>query len=121
MALEHEIAQLGQRMGIANFALSAEGMMALEVDGMGRLYLERKPGELLVYLARPSPPHDRDMPRRLLAACHHGKGHPVPLSAGLHKEQAILLTRMAERDVTTASLENAVTYLARQMNDVFRK
>jgi type III secretion system chaperone SycN len=120
VALEHEIAQLGQRMGIANLAFSPEGLMAFEVEGMGRVYFERKAEDLLIYLARPAPPYDRDIARRILAVCHYGKAHPVPLSGGLHKEQAVLLTRMAERGVTTAFLENTVNYLAQQMNSVFR-
>ncbi len=117
MALEHEIAQLGKRMGIPGLALSPDGVTALEIENMGRVYFERRPEELLVYLARPAPPYDRDMPRRI---CHYGKAHPVPLSGGMHKGQAILLTRMPDRNATTASLENAVNYLAQQMNNVFR-
>ena len=76
MALEHEIAQFGQRMGFANLPLSPDGTVALEIEGMGRLYLEQRPEELLLYLARPVPPHDRDMPRRILALCHYGKEPP---------------------------------------------
>ena len=120
MALEHEIAQLGRRMGIADLAFSSEGIMAIDITGMGRVYFERKPEELLVYLARPVPAHDSGMPRRLLAACHHEKAHPVPLSGGLHNGQAILLTRVAERSVTATALENCMNYLARQMNSVFQ-
>ena len=120
MALEHEIAQFGQRMGFANLPLSPDGTVALEIEGMGRLYLEQRPEELLLYLARPVPPHDRDMPRRILALCHYGKAHSFLLSGGMHKGQAILLTRMPERGVTTAFLENAATYLAQQMDSIFR-
>ena len=120
MALEHEIEQLGRRMGIANLALSAEGMMAFDVDGMGRVFLDLKSGELLVYLARSVPSHDRGMAGRILAVCHYRNAHPVPLSGGVHNGLAILLTRMAERRVSTAFLENTVNYLAQQMNTVFR-
>ena len=120
MALEHEIEQLGKRMGIAELALSAEGMMAFDVDGIGRVFLERKPEELLIYLARSAPLHDRGIAERILAVCHHRNAHPVPLSGGVHKGLAILLTRMAERRASTAFLENTVNYLAQQMNTVFR-
>lgn len=119
--MEHEIEQFGRRMGIAGLAFTPDGMAALELEGAGRVYLERKPGELLVYIARTAPPYDRDMPRRILAACHYSKAHPVPLYSGMHKGQAILLTRMPERGVTTAFLENSVNYLLRQMNSIFRE
>lgn len=121
MALEHEIEQFGQRMGIANLAFTPAGMAALELEGAGRVYLERKPEELLVYIARTAPPYDHDMPRRILEACHYGKAHPVPLCGGMHKDQAVLLTRMPERGVTTAFLENTVNYLLQQMNGIFRE
>ena len=121
MALEHEIARFGQRMGIANLTLSPGGIMALDVAGMGGVYFERNQEDLLVYLARPAPPHDHGIPRRILAACHHSKGHPAPLSGGMHKGQAILLIRVAERNITTASLENTVKYLTQQMDSVFQK
>ena len=120
MTLDHEIAQLGRRMGIADLAFSSEGIMALDIASMGRIYFERKPEELLVYLARSASAHDRGMPGRLLAACHHGKAQPVPLSGGLHNGQAILLTRLAERSVTAAALENCVNFLVKQMNNVFQ-
>ena len=120
MALEHEIAHLGRRMGIDNLALSPEGVMAITVEGMGRIYFERRSEEMLAYLARPFPPYDRDLPRRLLEACHYSKAHPVPLSGGLHNGQAILLTRLVERGVTAASLENIVNYLARQMDALLK-
>lgn len=120
MALEHEIAQLGRRMGIAGLALSPQGMLAFDVEGMGRLYLECKADALLIYLSRPAPSYDTTLPRRVLALCHYSNAHPVLLDGGIHNGQVILLTRMAERGVTAAALENTVDYLAQQMNRVFR-
>ena len=119
MALEHEIEQLGRRMGLAELALSADGMLAFEVEGMGRVYFEHKAEELLIYLACATPPHDRDIARRILTVCHHRNAHPVPLSGGIHKGQTILLTRIAERNISAALLENTVNYLAQQMRTVF--
>ncbi len=95
MALEYEIAQLGQRMGISGLTFSPEGLLAFEVQGIGRMYFEQRPAELLVYLAR-----------------------PIPLNGGVHKDQIILLTRLPERAVTAAALENSVSYLARQMDSI---
>ena len=121
MALEHEITLLGQRMGIAGLALSLEGMLAFDVAGMGRMHFElkqngRNESELLLYLSRPVPGHDRDAPRRLLELTHYDKNHAFPLSGGMHHSQAILLTRLAESQITAAAMENAISWLARQMD-----
>ena len=125
MALEHEIALLGQRMGISDLALSQAGMMAFDVAGMGRMHFElltnhRAENELLIYLSRPVPDHDRTAPRRLLELSHYDKNHAFPLGSGLHNGQAILLTRLPERQVTAATMENAVTWLAQQMDNVIK-
>ncbi len=125
MALEHEIALLGQRMGISGLALSPAGMMAFDVAGVGRVHFElvadgRTEGELLVYLSRPVPDHDRTAPQRLLELAHYEKNHAFPLSGGLHNSQAILLTRLPERQATAAAVENAVSWLAKQMDSVIK-
>ena len=122
MAMEHEIALLGQRMGIPNLALSLQGLLAFDVAGMGRVHLELQNGKaessLLVYLSRPVPDHDRDAPRRLLELTHYDQNHAFPVSGGLHNSQAILLTRLPENQITAAAVENAISWLARQMDNI---
>ena len=125
MALEHEIALLGQRMGIANLALSPAGLLAFDVEGMGRIHFElvmdgRFESEMLIYLSRPVPDYDRAAPQRLLELAHYDKNHAFPLNGGLHNGQAVLLTRLPERQTTAANMENAVSWLARQMDGVIK-
>ena len=125
MALEHEIALLGQRMGIANLALSPTGLLAFDVAGMGRIHFElvadgRAEGEMLIYLSRPVPEYDRAAPQRLLELAHYDKNHAFPLGSGLHNGQAILLTRLPERQTTAATMENVVSWLARQMDGIIK-
>lgn len=125
MALEHEIALLGQRMGIANLALSPAGLLAFDVEGMGRVHFElvadgRAEGEMLIYLSRPVPDYDRSAPQRLLELAHYDKNHAFPLGSGLHNGQAVLLTRLPERQTTAATMENAVSWLARQMDGIIK-
>ena len=85
--LDHELNAFGMRMGLPGLAFSPQGLVALDVSGMGRLYFEKQQRhgreELLVYLARPFPPHDSTLP---------------------------------ERQTTAALLEEAVMELARVMN-----
>jgi type III secretion system chaperone SycN len=119
MALEHEIEDFGRRMGLANMALPQGATVALDLEDAGQVYLERTPEELLLYLARSAPAYDRDLPRRILAACHYRHAHALPFCGGMHQGQAVLITRVAERNVTTAFLENMVQYLIEQMDRIF--
>ncbi len=113
--LDHEIAEFGRRMDMPGFAL-AGGVAALDIEGLGRVYFERGDGELLVYLAVPVPAHDVQAPRRVLELCGYRHAHPMPLCGGVHAGNAVLLTRMDERAVTAAMLENAIAFLG-QMQD----
>lgn len=118
--LEQELSEFGRRMGLPGLTFGPGGLAALDVEHMGRLHLEkseqRGATELLIYLARPCPAHDREVPERALALCHYRYPRPFPLSAGMHGDQLIMLTRLAEREATAANMEKAVLLLADAMN-----
>ncbi|EEB34415.1 MAG: type III secretion chaperone SycN [Desulfovibrio piger] len=118
--LNHELNTFGLRMGLPGLAFSPQGLVALDVSGMGRLYFEKQQRhgeeELLVYLARPFPPHDSTLPERALALCHYRHARAFSLTAGMKGDNLILLTRLPERQATAALLEEAVMELARVMN-----
>ena len=118
--LDHELNAFGLRMGLPGLAFSPQGLVALDVSGMGRLYFEKQQRhgeeELLGYLARPFPPHDSTLPERALALCHYRHARAFSLTAGMKGDNLILLTRLPERQATAALLEEAVMELARVMN-----
>lgn len=109
--LDREIAEFGRRMGMPGFALAGNGVAALDIERLGRVYFERGEGELLMYLAVSVPAHDVQAPRRALELCGYRHAHPMPLCAGVHAGNAVLLTRVDERSVTAAVLENAIVFL----------
>lgn len=118
--LDHELNAFGMRMGLPGLAFSPQGLVALDVSDMGRLYFEKQQRhgeeELLVYLARPFPPHDSTLPERALVLCHYRHARAFSLTAGMKGDSLILLTRLPERQATAALLEEAVMELARVMN-----
>ena len=118
MALQHELTSLAQRMGMTDLRLSSDGVAALDIQSVGRVYFEQQGESCLVYLARSVYAHDRHLARRILSLCHYDEGHPFPLHGGLHKDHALLLARLPERQVTAAELENMVRYLAGQMENL---
>ena len=120
--LDHELNELGRRMGLPGLAFSPQGLAALDVSGMGRLYFEKRQRhqveELLLYLARPFPPHDSRLPERALAFCHYHHSHAFPLTAGIQDDTLILLIRLDQRQATAATLESAILTLAQAMNSL---
>lgn len=109
--IEHEIAESDRHMGMPAFSPSSAGLAALDVGRLGRLHLELVESvgecELLVYLARTMPKYDVKVPRRVLKHCHCRYANPVPLSEGVHKGDAVPLTRFPEQQVTAADIERA--------------
>lgn len=114
--LDHEIQAFGHRLGLEALVLSREGRARLDVENVGSFHLELADEggrrELLVYLAVPLPPHDAAAPRRLLELCDYRSAFPMHLAAGVFSGRGILLTRMAEGEVTAARLENAFRFLS---------
>lgn len=121
--LDREIAEFGRRMGMPGFALTETGLAALDVDKLGRLYFEKGEDagaiELLIYLVLPLPAHDTVTVRTLLELCSYRNAHPLPLYGGMHAGQLFVLTRLPERSVSAAALENSVHFLASIMTKVF--
>lgn len=118
--LDRELGEFGRRMGLPGLAFNGNGLAALDVSRVGRLHFEKCSSagepELLLYLARESPPHDRGLPERALAECHHGRPRPYPLTAGMAGDRLILLTRLPERQATAAEMEKAALFLKERMD-----
>ena len=118
----HAIAQFGQRVHLPGLALSSEGVAALELQGLGRLYLEEgcenARRELLIYMCRPLPPHAAQCRRQALLLCAPAHNHPLPLTAGARGDQLLLLTRLTVPQATGAALENAVRFLTRMAEHI---
>lgn len=120
--LEQELGEFGKRMGLPGLAFGPNGLAALDVERMGRLHLEKNvragATELLLYLACPCQPHDREAAERALERCHYRHADPFPLCASRHNDQVILLIRLPERDVTAAAIEKAALFLADVMRAI---
>ena len=120
--LRTAIEQFGHRLGMDALSMSQQGIIALDVSGVGRLYLEisKNSGqeELLVYIIRPVTVYDQDLARRALAFCHYAHAHPWPVHAGVHKDNLLILVRLSERSATAQTIENAALFLANSLHSI---
>lgn len=112
--IDHEIAEFGRRMGMPDLAFPSSGIIALDVEGLGRLHLEYRPdeNEVLVYVTCPLPAHDKEAPRRVLELCDYRKGLPLVVTGGVHNDNLMLLVRLPEREVTAGLLESDIRILS---------
>jgi type III secretion system chaperone SycN len=118
MTREYVIAEFGRRMGLPSLALEGDTPVQLHIEGMGSLFLEAAGEDILLYLARDFPPHDRDAPRRALALCRSGLARPFPVQAGLYKHNTLVfLTRFTPKTFSLQGLEQAVPVLARLLDE----
>ena len=118
MTHEHVIAEFGRRMGLPSLVLERDQPVQLHIEGMGSLFIEESEEDILLYLARGFPPHDRDAPRRALTLCRPGLARPFPVSAGLYKNDTLVfLTRFTPKTLSLQGLEQAVPVLARLLDE----
>jgi len=118
MTHEYVIAEFGRRMGLESLALERDKPAHLHLDGLGSLFIEEAGEDILLYLARDFPPHDRDVPRRALALCRPGLPRPFPVYAGLYKSNTLMfLTRFTPKTFSLQGLEQAVPFLARLLDE----
>lgn len=119
---EHILQEFAQRIGIAEFAFSGQGVAGLDIQDVGTVFFERqKQGsdeELLVYMAKKYDTYDSMFPLKLLEFCSYEKAHVPPVYGSIAGDSCILGLRFSpEGLVSGTELENAVYYL----NDKFQQ
>ena len=118
MTHEHVIVEFGRRMGLPTLALERDKPVQLRLEGLGSLFIEELGDEILLYLAREFPLHDREAPRRALALCRHCLARPFPVYAGMYKDNTmIFLTRFSQKTFSLQNLEQAIPVLSRLLDE----
>jgi type III secretion system chaperone SycN len=119
MAYTHVINEFMRRLGLPQTAPEPGKPVQLHINGMGTLFIEEQTGQtgadedVLLYLARSFPEHDREAPLRALALCHYGYERPYTVQAGLYKENVLFfLIRFAAKDFSIQTLERAIPELS---------
>lgn len=118
--LDREIAEFGRRMNMDGLQLDENGLVVLDIDNIGRLYLEKGANHsLFMYLCLPYPSYDENMARKILEICAYQHGHPLSIRGGLYGGWALLLTEFDENTVDAARLETGVRILSSTLEQVF--
>ena len=110
--LEKALQEFGRRLGLSNLVRPAAGPLTLELDDLGRLSLEETPdGQVLLALALPLAPYEKDRLVRGLTMCSPEEGRAYPLACAFHQDRLIFMVRLDQGGLTAAALENAARFL----------
>ena len=110
--LEKELLEFGRRLGMGRLVRPASGPLNLDLEGLGRLSLEETTGgQVLLALALPLAPYEKDRLVRALTMCAPEEGRAYPLACAFHLDRLIFMLRLDQGGLTAADLENAARFL----------
>jgi type III secretion system chaperone SycN len=112
--VDDAIAEFGRSLGLPGLQLGDQAPINLVFEKSGTLFIERQESDLVLYVARQVPPHEDRWAEAALALCHPRQRWPLPVRAGLRGDDTlVLITRIAEREVSVPTLQSAVELLFR--------
>jgi type III secretion system chaperone SycN len=108
------LAEFGQSLGLPDLQWPASGVLALDFDARGALFLEDRGDDLLVYLVRSITQPDRILTllKTALQHCHYRQGLPYAVQPALRGDtDLVFAVRLPSRDVTLPELERVMDTL----------
>lgn len=120
--VDHTLAEFGNRLGIAQMALDAQGRASIEFASGQQLVVESIDDAVLVYQVT-SLPYPSDALRvRLLRLADFRQGHAFQYQIGLrgtgHEAKVVTLVRLPSREFTLQALERILETLQRHAVEI---
>lgn len=111
--IDGEVEAYGRSMGLEGLRFNRNGVVCLDLESLGTLFLERGDKEILVYLARKMRNAGKAGLKKAMALCHFHHASPFPTHVGfLEGERLVFLARIPEREITLPVLEKVLDHLA---------
>ena len=121
--IEETVSAFGRSMGLDGLTFNDRGVICLEIEDTGLLYIERpeRDGDIVVYLARKMPPGPAGWAKKALSLPHHKNMMPRKVCCGLKgSDVLVFLTRIRPREFVQSELEQAVALLTRLHDEVMK-
>ncbi|AMO57847.1 hypothetical protein GZ77_12820 [Endozoicomonas montiporae] len=114
------MADIGKGMGIEGLGFGESGVLSLNFERRGELYLEQQDDGVLMYLVRTIPVHDcLGLLVAALKECHYTKASRFPLQVGLKGEEELLLfIYLANEEFTRPNIETSIDTLTQQFEKI---
>jgi type III secretion system chaperone SycN len=120
---DQTVADFGRSMGMDGLAFDENGLVCLDIERTGTLYLEYRQQEqqVLVYLARTMDSLQEQWLEQALARCHYQYNHPMDISCGLKGDNILFfLVTFTENAFIVNSLHRALDLLVQQHDAVVK-
>ena len=114
---DQTVADFGRSMGMDGLAFDENGLVCLEIERTGTLYLEYRQQEqqILVYLARTMDSLQDQWLEQALARCHYQYNHQRPVYCGLKGDNVLFfLVKFTENTFVVNELSDALDLLVQQ-------
>ena len=118
--VDEAVRVFGRGLNIPNLVFDDHGVICLEIESMGLLFIERSIGSVLIYLSREVPPYQKTLPQEALEVCHYDEHYPFPVNAGMNGDNLIFSVKIPVRSVSPPVIEDAVDLLV-SLHDIISK
>ncbi len=112
-SIERTVEIFGRQIDIEDLRFNGHKVICLDIDEIGKLFIERLKNGILVYLAMSIAAHDNDRLITALKLCHFKERFPVSVSAGhiASNRTLLLIIRFSDEDFSLPSLDMATELL----------
>ncbi len=117
--IDMTLQDFGSSMGIPHLQFNEQGILKLDIEGLGSLFIEKAEALVALYLIKPL-----DFPtlytfKQALAFCHPNENPLCPVSAGLSREEELaFITHLLPSEFNLPNLETRIEGLKQLHNRV---
>ncbi len=112
------IAEWGGLLGMDGLTPDGKGVLALDMEMLGRVQIERREHAIFVTLARDWPAHAARAALTALAVCSWRENHPWPINPGAAGNSISLTASLSAENMTVHELDKLLEYLPRLMDRI---
>ncbi len=117
--IDATLQDFGSSMGIHDLRCNEQGILKLDIEGLGSLFIEKAEALVTLYLVKPLDFPTLTTLKQALAFCHPNESPLCPVSAGLSREEELaFITHLLPCEFNLPNLEARIEGLKQLHNRV---
>lgn len=117
--IDATLQDFGSSMGIPDLQFNEHGILKLDIEGLGALFIEKTEALVTLYLVKPLDFPTAYTLKQALAFCHPNENPPCPVTAGLSREEELaFITHLLPAEFHLPNLEGRIEGLKQLHNRV---
>lgn len=115
--VEDTLRTFGESIQMSDLDFNHNGVVCLNIEKMGTLYLEKGNETVRIYLSREKPEFESGYPARALQAVHYRENLPFPVTAAMRNDNTLVfIAVIPESDFSPPNLDRILEILT-QLHD----